>query len=555
MKLLTTLLIILALPALADDRLTVCTATINSSDEAQSFKKNLDPRDFKFVELTDYASDKNDPKSKWFDKACQSDVVCDVLLVSGHFSGEFFSDYSALKLSLNQMEQKSCQKSCDNILKRPQEVFLMGCNTLSEKNVDSRSPTEYYNVLRKDGFTPIRAQEIVESRYGELGDSNKARMDRVFSETAHLYGFSSVVARGKYNAINLNKYFQTKGDYASYLRRQSLAKNSQLAAAFKNTSYREEQPIKMKSNQWGEICGLRDDTSPNHVKIESMVTMLSGEKHMLYLPSIVEVIKSVEFTQRDLAPLRENTEIHQKIMPVVAKMKNSVLGVSYMEFAYKVGWISKKEFLSSSQSYIQSLFTLPLTVEKKDRLCTLPDELLKSIRLEDIKNYLSFLKNAEGAGILSCLNLGVLPQVSPIAITQLRSTQDEKLQKQLIWMLQDLSDKALYAGKAINPQHVRSEDERILNEVIMKIFNRDRSNSSLLYSFVPGTNLNATEKSFIRNILLRGSSVFQGWEYARMVRVAAASGIKDSVVRAVIQKEKSNSKVESAAADYFSLIP
>ncbi len=555
MTTLLALILFLALPAMANSRLTVCTATINSADETLLLQKTLSPQDFKFVELTDFAQNKNDPRSNWFDLACASKVTCDVLLISGHFSGEFFSDYSALKLSLNQLEQKACQRSCDNILKNPKEIFLLGCNTLSEKNMDSRSPTEYYNVLRHDGFSPIRAQEIVESRYGSLGDSNKSRMDRVFSEGQSLYGFTSVTARGKILAERLKQYLQSKGDYYQYLTQEKRGTNMEMRAAFKGLNYAESKPVGIAGSGWNQICDLRDNNIDNLQKIQSMIQLLSGEKYLAYLPSLVEVLKENKFSNEELMPLRVQENLKSRVLNLMYGMKKSVLGVSYADFAYKIGWLTKAELIQFSESYIDSLFTLPISIEKKDRLCTLPESLLGSIKMEDIPDATKFLKSAEGAGILSCLNFGHLPAVFSKAILELKQTQNEKLEKQLLWMLQDVSDAALYEDGKVTQTHIRSAEEKIINDKIMKLIGKTIGNASLLYSFIPGNNLTPEEQRFIQKLILAGSNQFQGWEYARLIRVAAASSMFDVKLKDKIRLESRNSKVESAANDYFNLAP
>src|SRR5690349_2401015 len=81
---------------------TVCTATLNSADEKELFQKKLNKSDFRFVELTDY----NTPgagANDWFERACESGLQCDVLIVSGHFGGSFFGS-SASSLPLKTLE-------------------------------------------------------------------------------------------------------------------------------------------------------------------------------------------------------------------------------------------------------------------------------------------------------------------------------------------------------------------------------------------------------------------------------------------------------------------
>ena len=60
---------------------TVCTITVNSADERETFRRNLPPDQYQFVELVERG------RPDWLASACRKGVRCDVLLISGHFDG------------------------------------------------------------------------------------------------------------------------------------------------------------------------------------------------------------------------------------------------------------------------------------------------------------------------------------------------------------------------------------------------------------------------------------------------------------------------------------
>ena len=151
---------------------TVCSMTLNSDQEINLFKNSFSKDQWNFVELTDY---KNKDSSSaddttWFTNACKAKVSCDVLVISGHFGGTFFGA-SGLRLPMETLEKNTCNTDCSGIINNPKEVFLFGCNTLSSKAKDRRSPEEYFNVLLADGFTLQQAEQVVAYRYSLLGDS------------------------------------------------------------------------------------------------------------------------------------------------------------------------------------------------------------------------------------------------------------------------------------------------------------------------------------------------------------------------------------------------
>src|SRR5437762_4942643 len=85
---------------------TVCTITVNSSDEADAFRRRLPKDQFEFVELVERG------RPDWLASACQQKVSCDMLIISGHFNGrtDFFSDKPDVRefLPVEELERVSC---------------------------------------------------------------------------------------------------------------------------------------------------------------------------------------------------------------------------------------------------------------------------------------------------------------------------------------------------------------------------------------------------------------------------------------------------------------
>src|SRR6478735_8115550 len=89
---------------------TVCTVTINSADEQKTFRRYLPADKYDFVELV------GRNRRDWLASACQAQVSCDVLLISGHH-GEgnvFFSDSldKGEFLPIEELERMGCSDSC-----------------------------------------------------------------------------------------------------------------------------------------------------------------------------------------------------------------------------------------------------------------------------------------------------------------------------------------------------------------------------------------------------------------------------------------------------------
>ena len=172
------LLIFVALPGLAAaEKRTVCTITVNSSDEKEAFRRYLPKGDYQFVELVEKG------RPDWLASACRQRISCDVLVVSGHFNaGEtFYSDKIDVNdfLKVDELERASCSDSCPALFSHLKEVYLFGCESL---NPDA---TRY------------------SSSYGESG---RERMRRIFGNVPVIYGFSSAAPVGPAAASLISRY-------------------------------------------------------------------------------------------------------------------------------------------------------------------------------------------------------------------------------------------------------------------------------------------------------------------------------------------------------------
>ncbi len=166
---------------------TICTITVNSSDEREAFRQRLPKGDYRFVELLEKG------RSDWLRSACQKNIRCDALVISGHFNAgeDFYSDKIDATdfLSVDELERASCSQTCPAVFARLKEVYLFGCESL---NPDA---THY------------------SSSYGESG---RDRMRRLFAGVPVIYGFSSHAPVGPTAAMLLNRYFDGgRGDIAS----------------------------------------------------------------------------------------------------------------------------------------------------------------------------------------------------------------------------------------------------------------------------------------------------------------------------------------------------
>ena len=164
------------------EKKTVCTITVNSSDEKEAFRRFLPQDQYQFVELVEKG------RPDWLASSCQKGVQCDVLIVSGHFNaGEtFYSDKIENDdfLKVDELERASCSNSCPGLFARLKEVYLFGCESL---NPDASKYSSAY------------------------GESGRDRMRRLFAHVPVIYGFSGAAPVGATAGGILSRYFGAGG--------------------------------------------------------------------------------------------------------------------------------------------------------------------------------------------------------------------------------------------------------------------------------------------------------------------------------------------------------
>jgi hypothetical protein len=185
---------------------TVCTITVNSPDERDSFRRHLPPGDYQFVELVERG------RPDWLASACQQRVQCDALIISGHFDGgdEFYTDRhdQSEYLAVEEMERASCSGSCPGVFSQLKEVYLFGCNTLKPEPRNNAAEDVVRGLLRA-GRSPAEAMRTA-GLLGELhSGSNRDRMRHIFKDVPVIYGFSSLAPLGRTAGPLLDRYFQS----------------------------------------------------------------------------------------------------------------------------------------------------------------------------------------------------------------------------------------------------------------------------------------------------------------------------------------------------------
>ena len=192
----------------AAEKQTVCTITVNSADEKETFRRYLPESKYRFVELVERG------RPDWLASACSAKTSCDVLIISGHYDGgdQFFTDQLEARefLPVNELERVSCSDSCPGLFSKLKEVHLFGCNTL-DASANASASAEVVRSLLRDGHSPKDAARELRALNAGHGQSSRDRMRLVFKDVPVIYGFSSVAPLGPTAAVTLSSYFRANG--------------------------------------------------------------------------------------------------------------------------------------------------------------------------------------------------------------------------------------------------------------------------------------------------------------------------------------------------------
>ncbi len=196
-----------------EQKKTVCSITVNSEDEREAFRSELNPEKYNWVELLP----KNPPglegrfiprDDTWIKRACQQKLRCDILVISGHFASTFLGD-SGFEVKLEDLTKYSCNSGCQDLFSSISQVYLFGCNTLATKTKDSRTIYQYREILVVDGVAPHQAQRIAARRYTPYAEPIQDEIRRVFPKAQQIFGYSGPGPTGKAIKGTLKKFLRS----------------------------------------------------------------------------------------------------------------------------------------------------------------------------------------------------------------------------------------------------------------------------------------------------------------------------------------------------------
>lgn len=304
-------------------RKTVCTITVNSPNEKETFRRWLPAADFDFVELVERG------RPDWLASACRAGVRCDVLVISGHFDDgtQFYSDRLDARESLpvETLQRASCSNSCPGVFAQLKEVYLFGCNTLNADALHSAT-AEIGRSLLRAGHAPEDVERLTRMLNAQHADSNRDRMRRIFKDVPVIYGFSSKAPLGATAGPLLERWFAS-GAGSEVAKGQPSAKLLALFAPTSMTAVSGMTDADPSAAYREQSCRFVDERTAPAEKLRFVQRLLDGE--------MAEVRMLLEPIERLAASLDERERQAPAVAAALADIAHDdAARARYMDFAH-----------------------------------------------------------------------------------------------------------------------------------------------------------------------------------------------------------------------------
>jgi hypothetical protein len=428
--------------ALAEKK-TVCTITVNSDDEKETFRQRLPKGQYEFVELVEQG------RPDWLRSSCQKGIQCDVLVVSGHFNAgdDFYSDRLENNeyLRVDELERASCSGSCPGIFAKLKEVYLFGCESL---NPDATTYASSY------------------------GESGRDRMRRLFANVPVIYGFSSSAPVGPTAAMLLNRYFDSGAARALGTGRP----NSRLLSVFKRNSMtsvagvRDNEPLAAHRRQ---VCQFYDERQSPAQKLDVIHRMMredmdEAQRSFARIEKLFESLSEAErqapaFVQ-SLAVFSADEATRGRYLAITREERLAALRARKIALAATLGWLSPEARRAQVVAMINDLLASPgMGYAEVDLVCSLNDGRELDPELDRVKLPAGRPLKAAHAAAMACLGS---PEAHGEVLRALASPDEKEVQIAQVYLRhRPISDRAELrhvakgiAGMASNGAKVRALD-------------------------------------------------------------------------------------------------
>lgn len=407
---------------------TVCTVTINSSDEKDTFQRHLPRGEYRFVELVQRG------QADWLESARRRGVSCDVLVISGHFDDgtEFYTDRFDDRefLTVHEMQRASCSASGNGLFSQLKEVYLFGCNTLKSDPRHVASAEIARSLVRAGRSQPDaeRLSALLSERYGQ---SNRDRLRHVFKDVPVLYGFSSKAPLGRTAGPLLERYFQTApaGEVASGRASPTLLKlfgPSSMIAVAGLTDADAHAGLRR------DLCAFADDRPAEAHKLAFMHEVLKRDvtEVRMFLDHLERYVASIGPAQRRgpevaavLAAIERDRSTRDRYLEFARDADEAAVQTRMMALARTLGWLSPaQEQAELVRTLAERMARGNLGKNEVDLVCAAPPQRDAGLARQLLATGSARPGQVAHAAVLACLGS---PEAHERTVRALTSSRDE----------------------------------------------------------------------------------------------------------------------------------
>lgn len=370
----------LSMPLAAAEPQTVCTITVNSADEKETFRRHLPASKYRFVELVERG------RADWLASACRANVRCDVLVISGHYDGanEFFSDQLEVRefLPVTELERVSCSASCPSLFARLKEVHLFGCNTLNPAPQSSAS-AEVVRSLVREGRSTKEAQRALVALNAAHGETSRDRMRQIFAGVPVIYGFSSSAPLGPVAGATLERFFRA-GGARDIGRGHPSGRLLGFFAPFAMSSAPGLGAGDAQAGARADMCRFADDRLSDAQRLDFVHQLMQrhpGESR-LYLDRMLRLMATLDDPARQapavaraLAAIGDDAAARGRFLDFARAAEQPLVRVRMLDLARDLGWLAEDERWAERARLLGDLQARPdVGVPEVDLACGLNQE-------------------------------------------------------------------------------------------------------------------------------------------------------------------------------------
>ena len=443
---------------------TVCTITVNSPDERETFRRSLPSDRYEFVELVERG------RPDWLASACHKGIRCDVLLISGHFDGgdEFYSDRVDARESLpvDEMERVSCSDSCSGLFSQLKEVYLFGCNSLNGEALTHASG-EVVRSLVRAGHSAADAERIARLLEERHSDSNRERMRQIFKDVPVIYGFSSKAPLGRNAGPLLERYFQSGATEEIGSGRPS-AKLLSLFAPASMTVTSGSTDADPQAAHRRDVCHFADDRLSAAQKLAFVHELLERDmaEVRMYFDQIERYAASLGEAQwlapdvaRSMQTITQDIAARDRFMAFARDADQPGVRARMIALAARFGWLSPTQQQTELTALVHDRFVRPnVGMEDVELVCALN----RDHALDPTRAALEFAVRETGIGqaaILACLGSRT---ARTRVIGALTGSREQDVQIAQVYLRHHpIVDVAELRGVALRIAHVRDAQTQI----------------------------------------------------------------------------------------------